>query len=158
MKWTEGKIDDAVIRPAGKHTDQRGWLAEIFRSDEIDPAIMPQMGYVTLSHPGVTRGPHEHRMQTDVFGFVGPGNFKLRLWDGRKKSATYGNMMTIVVGEDNPMIVVIPPGIVHGYANVSKVDGRVLNFPNRLYAGKGKKEAVDDIRYEDAGQSEFVMD
>jgi dTDP-4-dehydrorhamnose 3,5-epimerase len=33
----------------------------------------------------------------------------------------------------------------------------VLNFPNRLFAGRGKKLPVDEIRYEDAKDTPFVM-
>jgi dTDP-4-dehydrorhamnose 3,5-epimerase len=157
MTWTEGQIDGVVVRPAKKNGDPRGWLCEIYRTDEIAGELTPVMGYVSVTHPGVTRGPHEHHQQTDIFGFLGPGGFKLKLWDNRKNSGTYGKTRTIIAGEDNPTITVIPPGVVHGYTNVSKTDGYVLNFPNRLYAGKGRKEPVDEVRYENATESGFVM-
>ena len=157
MKWTEGKIDGVVIRPAKRNSDARGWLSEIYRSDDITEDIMPAMGYVSLTHPGVTRGPHEHHEQTDTFGFIGPGNYLLKLWDNRKNSATYGRTWSIVAGESEPIIAIIPPGIVHGYTNVSKVDGLVLNFPNRLYAGPGRRQPVDEVRYENAKETDFAM-
>lgn len=157
MKWTEGKIDGVVVRPAKRNTDARGWLCEIYRSDEAPGHLMPVMGYVSLTHPGITRGPHEHHHQTDTFGFIGPGDYNLKLWDNRKNSATYGKTESVVAGESSPMIVIIPPGIVHGYTNISKVDGFVLNFPNRLYAGKGRKEQADEVRYESAKDTDFVM-
>ena len=34
----------------------------------------------------------------------------------------------------------------------------VVNLPNRLYAGQGKKEPVDEIRHEADPQSIFVLD
>jgi dTDP-4-dehydrorhamnose 3,5-epimerase len=158
MKWTEGEIAGIVVKPAVRHQDSRGWLAEMFRADEMPAEIMPVMSYVSVTRPGVARGPHEHVDQTDVFGFVGPGNFQLRLWDNRPDSPTYGRRQTILVGEDNPRIVAIPPRIVHGYANVSTTDGWVLNFPNRLFAGHGRKQAVDEIRYENVANCDFRMD
>lgn len=157
MQWVEGEIDDVVFRPAVKYKDHRGWLAEFFRSDEIVPEFLPVMGYVSLTHPGITRGPHEHIEQADQFGFVGPGNFRLRLWDNRTDSATYGKMMTVVVGEDNPTIVAVPPRIVHGYTNISGNDAWVFNFPNRLFAGEGRKQPVDEVRYEDMDDCPFLM-
>jgi dTDP-4-dehydrorhamnose 3,5-epimerase len=54
--------------------------------------------------------------------------------------------------------VLIPPGVVHAYKNVSEVPGLVVNFPNRLYAGEGRKGPVDEIRYEDRPGSPFVLD
>ncbi|OGV64192.1 MAG: dTDP-4-dehydrorhamnose 3,5-epimerase [Lentisphaerae bacterium RIFOXYA12_FULL_48_11] len=158
MDWKEGIIKDVVIRSAKQYADKRGWLAEIFRSDEIAQDDMPVMGYVSATKPGVARGPHEHREQTDIFGFVGPGNLRIRLWDNRKDSSSYGVMQIVDAGEKNPVVVVVPPGVVHGYRNISSVDAIVLNFPNRLYAGKGKKQAVDEIRYEEEKNTSFIMD
>jgi dTDP-4-dehydrorhamnose 3,5-epimerase len=116
------------------------------------------MTYVSATTPGITRGPHEHWDQADFFCFIGPSNFKLRLWDNRKESETFGSMMTMIVGQDNPSAVLIPAGVVHGYQNVGDVDGIVINCPNRLYAGPGRKEEVDEIRHEDDGESTFSMD
>jgi dTDP-4-dehydrorhamnose 3,5-epimerase len=54
----------------------------------------------------------------------------------------------VFAGEDAPRSLVIPRGIVHAYRNIGGGQGMVLNFPNRLYAGEGKKEPVDEIRHE----------
>jgi dTDP-4-dehydrorhamnose 3,5-epimerase len=54
--------------------------------------------------------------------------------------------------------VLIPAGVVHGYQNVGDVDGIVINSPNRLYAGPGRKEEVDEIRHESDRDSIFKMD
>jgi dTDP-4-dehydrorhamnose 3,5-epimerase len=64
----------------------------------------------------------------------------------------------MVVGEKDPAAVLIPAGVVHGYQNVGDVDGIVINCPNRLYAGHGRKEKVDEIRHENNGESLFRMD
>lgn len=149
MKWRNGAIDGVVFRAMARHYDNRGWLAETFRSDEIDTEIMPVMSYVSVTHPGIARGPHEHSEQTDLFAFAGPGNFKLKLWDNRKNSPTHGNTVTTIVGEDNPTAVIVPPGVIHAYKNISVADAWALNFPNRLYAGTERKGPVDEIRHED---------
>ena len=158
MKWTEGKIDGVEIRTPARHADSRGWLAEVFRADEIRPEVMPVMGYVAVTHPGTARGPHEHKDQTDIFGFLGPGAFKIKMWDNRKTSPTFGRTLTVAAGDDRPAIITVPPGVVHGYRNVSAIDAFVVNFPNRLYAGKGKKSPVDEVRYEDGSNPDFKMD
>ena len=54
----------------------------------------------------------------------------------------------MVVGKRNPVLVIIPPGIVHGYKNISRDEkGMVINYPNRLYRGWGEKDEVDEIRH-----------
>ena len=153
-----GDIDGVVIRDLRKFTDSRGWLAELFRHDELDPEFYPVMAYNSSTNPGVTRGPHEHVDQADLFCFIGPSNFKLRLWDNRAGSATFGNVTTLVVGADNPKSVLIPPGVVHAYQNVGDVDGIVFNCPNRLYMGAGKKEEIDEIRHEDDPATIYRME
>ena len=80
------------------------------------------------------------------------------MWDTRPVSATKGRRTVVLVGESNPMAVWIPPGVVHAYRNVGTVAGLVFNAPNRLYAGHGKKEPVDEIRHETADDGRFPMD
>ncbi len=153
-----GEIKGVVVRKLERFPDSRGWLAELFRSDELDQEFFPAMSYISATNPGVTRGPHEHWDQADFFCFIGPSNFKLRLWDNRKDSETFQCRDTIVVGQDNPMSVLIPAGVVHAYQNVGEVDGIVINCPNRLYRGAGRKEEVDEIRHENDGDSAYRMD
>jgi dTDP-4-dehydrorhamnose 3,5-epimerase len=157
-RFSEGEIKGVVVRKLKKFFDDRGWLTELFRKDELDEEFLPAMSYISSTNPGVTRGPHEHWDQADYFCFIGPSNFKLRVWDNRKDSETFGLMMTMVVGQDNPAAVLIPAGVVHGYRNVGDIDGIVINCPNRLYAGAGRKEEVDEIRHENDGESTFSMD
>ena len=145
------------ITPLKKFTDHRGWLCEMFREDELPEGVLPRMSYISQTLPGVARGPHEHREQTDVFAFLGPGTFSLHLWDARENSPTFGEAFVGEFGENAPARVVIPPGVVHAYRCVSETPGWVLNFPDKLYAGWGKKEAVDEIRHEEEAGSQFVV-
>jgi len=154
--WTEGSIDDVIIEPFRVFSDERGWLAELFRRDELDAKDYPAMGYLSSTLPNVARGPHEHRDQTDRFAFFN-GHYRLFLWDARDNSPTSGNRFILDVGAGNSVVVVIPPGVVHAYRNVGEDPAFVLNFPDRLYAGEGKAEPVDEIRHEDREDSLFDM-
>ena len=53
--------------------------------------------------------------------------------------------------------VFVPRGVVHAYRNVGSVDGIVINCPNRLYMGDGRREPIDEIRHEDDLQTVFTM-
>ncbi len=158
MKFNNGPIDGVVIRELKKYVDDRGWLCELFREDEIQKEHLPVMSYISVTYPGITRGPHEHETQTDYFCFLGPSNFKLCLWDNRKHSKTYGNTVTKYFGEDFPAMVIVPPGVVHGYKNTGIIPGTVVNFPNKLFAGKKRKDQVDEIRHENDSNSPFRID
>jgi len=158
MTFKSGPIDGLIVRKLVVHNDQRGWLSELFRTDELDPNFMPVMAYISSTSPGIARGPHEHLDQADCFCFVGPSVFRIVCWDNRKSSPTFGNSVSIEAGEGNPMSMIVPPGVVHGYKNIGEKDGWVINLPNRLYAGKGKKEKVDEIRHEHDSTSQFKLD
>lgn len=151
-------IHDVLITPLARHADSRGWLVELYREDELAEGIHPVMAYISQTLPGIVRGPHEHRDQTDYFAFIGPGDFELVLWDARPDSPTFGNQTRAVYGTSSPCAVSIPPGVVHAYKNVSDVPGWVFNGPNRLYAGRGKQEPVDEIRHELDKDSPYQVD
>lgn len=156
MEFTKGLIHGVVVSPGVRHVDDRGYLMETFRTDTLPEGLVPAMSYVSVTEPGVARGPHEHRTQTDVFAFIGPGTFKVALWDARPKSPTRGSRQVLFGGEDNPIIVIVPPGVVHAYRNISRLArGMVLNYPDALYAGRGRSEAVDEIRHEVDGDEFF---
>lgn len=158
MSYSKGRIHDVTVKQLNKFLDERGWLAELFRSDELDAELLPTMAYISMTQQGVARGPHEHKEQTDYFCFIGPSNFKVYLWDARPDSPSYRVKQVIFAGLDSPMMLVVPPGVVHAYRNVGSENGIVFNGPNRLYAGPGKSEPVDEIRHEEQVDSPFQLD
>jgi dTDP-4-dehydrorhamnose 3,5-epimerase len=157
FKNLEVDIPGVICRPLVAYPDHRGWLAEIFRQDELDPDHFPVMAYISVTHPGVARGPHAHREQTDLFCFPGPGDFRVVLWDQRPESPASGRRQEFHLGESCPAILIVPPGVVHAYVNTSDRPGMVFNCANRLYRGPGRREAVDEIRYEDHPDSPFRL-
>ena len=155
--FKDGEIKGVVIRKLAKAVDSRGWLSELFRNDELEGEFFPTMAYISSTNPGVTRGPHEHREQADLFCFIGPSNFKLRMWDNREESETFRCVTTVVVGQENPSSVLVPAGVVHAYQNIGETEGIVINCPNKLYRGVGRKAEIDEIRHEDDRETIFRM-
>ncbi|MCX6796445.1 MAG: dTDP-4-dehydrorhamnose 3,5-epimerase family protein [Candidatus Falkowbacteria bacterium] len=148
-------IKDVVIKKIKKIEDERGWLAEVFRNDEKN--YQPIMSYVSFTKAGVIRGPHEHQHQSDYFIFIGPGNFELHLWDSRPGSETEGEYVKMVVGEEEPVAVIVPPGVVHGYKCFSENGAYTFNLPDKLYQGKNKAEEADEIRWEQDKDSPYKI-
>ena len=66
-------IQGVVVKKLQAYKDARGWLAETYRSDET--SYKPSMAYVSFTNFNKTRGPHEHKTQSDFFLFAGPGKF-----------------------------------------------------------------------------------
>lgn len=113
------------------------------------------MSYISMTKPGVARGPHEHIEQSDYFCFL--GNFRLYLWDNRKGSPTFGEKKIVQTG-GSPFIAIVPPGVVHAYKNAGASDAMVINLPDMLFKGKGKAFPVDEVRHEDDPESPFRLD
>ncbi len=149
MEFKMGLIEGVAITSLKKYPDPRGWLIETFRHDELKPEYFPVMGYTSESLPGVSRGPHEHVDQADLFVFMGPGTFRMWLWDNRQDSPTFNHKWVFEGGYENPVRVLVPKGVVHAYKNISTISALVHNFPNQLYAGTNKKSPADEIRHED---------
>jgi dTDP-4-dehydrorhamnose 3,5-epimerase len=158
MAFRTGPIEGVKVTPMRKFLDERGWLAELFRHDEMSPEFHPAMAYVSITLPGVLRGPHEHVDQADFFVWVGPGDFKVTLWDNREASSTFGNRMELCMGVNAPGSLLIPKGVVHCYRCTSVEPGWCFNAPNQLFAGEGRKSPVDEIRHECDPESPFVKD
>jgi dTDP-4-dehydrorhamnose 3,5-epimerase len=147
-------MNDVLIQSIKRHEDARGWLVELFRSDTLPEGFEPAMGYLSVTHPGIARGPHEHVDQTDGFLFF-DGEYELHLWENRPNQGELQEVHR--VGRDNPVFVTVPPGVVHAYRNVGQEDAFVINIPNRLYAGVNRAEPVDEIRHEDVADSRFKL-
>lgn len=152
---TFDEISGVILRPLQIHRDPRGWLAELFRRDELPVGFLPEMTYLSVSLPGIVRGPHEHAHQTDLFCFVGPSIFRLYLWDNRPGAPHFRRRVASDFGEQNPMAVLVPPGVVHAYENIGDQPGLVFNAPDRLYGGEHRNEPVDEIRWESDPGSPF---
>ena len=148
-------IKGVIIKKLERYGDGRGWLTELQRIDE--DSIRPAMSYLSYTKHLVARGPHDHKKQTDFFIFGISGDFELHLWDNRGDSETNGNKLNLVVGESNPCSVHIPPGVVHGYKSITEGGSMCLNLPDKLYAGEGRKEEVDEIRHENDENSRFKI-
>lgn len=146
-------MEGIEIKELSVYEDNRGWLAEIIRDDESD--VKPVMSYLSMTSPGLVRGPHEHKEQTDYFCFI--GKFRIYLWDNRAESGTFREQKTVETS-GVPTIAVVPPGIVHAYKNIDTKESLVINLPDRLYMGQGKKEKIDEVRYEDDSNSPYRIE
>ncbi len=118
--------------------DERGRLMEILRSD--DPAFV-KFGqvYMTTNYPGVVKAWHYHKKQTDYVCCV-KGMIKLVAYDSRGKSKTKGEINEFFIGDHNPCLITIPPGVYHGWKCISADESVVVNIPTEVYDYKNPDE------------------
>lgn len=131
-------IEGVIVRPLKKNADERGFLMEILRSDWEGFEKFGQ-SYVSLNYPGVIRAWHYHKKQTDYFVCVS-GMIKVPLYDGRERSKTYRQINEFLMGDDNPIMVKIPPGVYHGYKTLGIEPSLLVNFPTELYDPRASDE------------------
>jgi dTDP-4-dehydrorhamnose 3,5-epimerase len=124
--------------------DERGLLMEMLRCD--DP-LFQKFGQVYLSvvYPGVVKGWHYHRNQTDHFVFV-KGMAKVVLYDRREGSPTRGEVNEFFMGEHNPLLLLIPPGVLHGMKGVGTEPAFLVNIPTEPYNYENPDEYRVDPR------------
>lgn len=111
--------------------DERGRLMECLRSDDELFIRFGQL-YMTTTYPGVVKGWHLHHEQWDNVVCV-KGMIKLVLHDGREQSPTRGETDEFFLGEHQPQLVRIPPGVWHGWKCTSPDEAYVVNAPTELY-------------------------
>jgi dTDP-4-dehydrorhamnose 3,5-epimerase len=108
-----GKIDGVVVKKLLTFPDDRGYLREILRADDDLLRAFGQT-VVTKTYPGVIKAFHWHQDQDDVW-YVHDGMARIVMYDRRPGSPTQGETQVVYAGEANPLIVLIPTGVAHGY-------------------------------------------
>lgn len=107
-------IDGVMIKELITHADERGFFREIIRV--TDGCFKEGFGQLSVSqvYMGVIKAWHIHKKQTEWL-YVNNGVVKIVLYDTRKGSSTYKEIMELIMGDDQPQRVLrIPPGVAHG--------------------------------------------
>ena len=107
------EITGVIVKQLKINSDDRGFFAEILKFGEKSFQEIKQTSY-TETYPGVIKAFHWHKKQWDIW-FVAAGMAQVVLHDLRKKSPTQGETEVIYAGENNRVVIVIPPGVAHGY-------------------------------------------
>ena len=133
-------IDGVCTKNLRIIADERGWLMEMLRCDD---EVFKKFGQIYLStvYPGVVKGWHYHKIQTDNF-IVVKGMAKVVLYDGREDSPTYGEVNEFFMGERNPILLVIPPFVLHGMKGIGSEPAYLINCPTEPY----KYDSPDEYR------------
>jgi dTDP-4-dehydrorhamnose 3,5-epimerase len=133
-------IQGVRIKPLRVLADERGFLMEILREDD---EIFQRFGqvYMTGCRYGTAKAWHSHRQQTDHFVCVA-GKALLVLYDARETSPSRGQVQEIALAapgwpprdpSHTPLLVQIPPLVLHGFTALEENEARILNVPTHPY-------------------------
>ncbi len=124
-------IGGIEIKELKVYADERGRVMEILRSD--DPAFK-KFGqlYMSTTMPGAVKAWHTHARQWDhiccVFGMI-----KLVVYDERPNSQTKGELNEFHLGVHAPRVIVVPPGLWHGWKCTSLEEAVIINTVSELF-------------------------
>lgn len=93
--------------------DERGKIMHMLKATDPHFAGFGEI-YFSCAWPGTVKAWHIHQRMT-VNNAVVSGRAKLVMYDLRPGSSTEGEVQEVYFGEDNYVLVQIPPGIANGY-------------------------------------------
>ena len=110
-------IDGVQVVPLPPIADERGAVYHMLK--ETDPHFL-RFGeiYFSMVYPGVVKAWKNHTRLTANYACVF-GRIKLVLFDDRTGSSTHGAVTELYIGPEEYALVVIPPGIWHGFQGAS---------------------------------------
>ncbi len=97
--------------------------------------------YFSKIYPGVIKGWHIHRTTTLNYAVV-HGMIKLVLYDAREASTTHGELVELFIGDDNYVLVKIPPGVVNGHKGMGTQPAILANCATEPHRD-GEMERMD---------------
>jgi len=138
-------IEGVKVKKLKVIPDERGRLMEMLRCDDEFFSKFGQV-YMTTAYPGVVKGWHYHKIQADNMVVV-KGMMKVVLYDGRENSKSYKEINEFFIGENNPSLVHIPAGVMHGFKCIGEGEAICVNIPTEPY----NYENPDEYRVEPHG-------
>lgn len=133
-------IEGVEVVPLTARVDDRGYLIEIVRATDPYFTKFGQVYIVGDMARGTIRAFHKHEELWDWF-FISHGSAKFVLKDDRPESPTHGEMMTVVGSERNPTLIVVPPGVYHGWMSLED-DTQLISTASEVY----RRDNPDEVR------------
>ena len=113
-------IKDVEFVSLPSYVDDRGYLQVLMDQRQITDVKLPstrRVYFVGNFAKGTIRGFHRHKKNWDCF-FISHGSAKFVLLDGRQDSPSFKETLTYVIGSRNPALMIVPPGVWHGWMSL----------------------------------------
>ena len=119
-------IEGVVIASRKVIPDDRGKIMHIMKSSDDQFKTFGEV-YCSSVYPGIIKGWHLHKKMTLNY-VVLKGNIKFVLYDDRPESKTYQQIQEIVIGENQYVMVTVPPFVWNGFKGIGLEEALVINF------------------------------
>jgi len=107
-------IEGVILSELTTHRDDRGFFREILRLSQMKSQQKFGQWSHSVMFQNIVKAWHMHKIQTDWW-YVCCGVLRVGLYDQRKGSATFGQVMDFRMGDLQPaQVLEIPPGVAHG--------------------------------------------
>lgn len=118
-------IDGVLVVPLRRIPDERGTISHMLKHSDPHFRGFGEI-YFSSIHPGVVKGWHRHDPAWLNYACVA-GAIKLVLYDERPASPTHGELMELFLGQDQHLLVQIPPLVWNGFKAVGPGTALVAN-------------------------------
>lgn len=127
-------IDGLLYRRLETHVDGRGDVVELWSEPWTGDGrfAIPKHVYQSATDHGVIKAWHLHARHTDQFA-VTRGKMQIVCVDLRPDSPTYAQVNSVIVGIERPSLLLIPPGVMHGWKALSMPETIVVNLQTEIY-------------------------
>jgi dTDP-4-dehydrorhamnose 3,5-epimerase len=147
-----GKIHGVMTKTFVKHADVRGFFIEQLKRGDVDDEgqpFIPEQPFAQMSRslayarggnpPELIKAFHWHKKQWDYWD-IAAGNARVVLVDLRKDSPTVGVTQQVIMGENAPKMIAIPPYVAHGYQCLGTQDVELIYYVTEPYDPKDPDE------------------
>jgi UDP-2-acetamido-2,6-beta-L-arabino-hexul-4-ose reductase len=121
VDWSKLEIKEIKVRE-----DERGWLAEVLKSNFVAPHKFGQC-LVTAANPGFVKGNHYHQRKNEWFCIIS-GQAVLGIVDPKT-----GERKEVEMGPGNMVTVKVPAGFAHALKNVGNELAMALVFVDEVF-------------------------
>lgn len=132
-------IEGVKIINLKKIPDERGTIYHMLRSSDKHFNKFGEI-YFSKIYQRAIKGWHIHKKITLNYCVIS-GMVKLVLFDMRDESPTKGNLMELFIGDDNYVLVTIPPDVANGHKGITET-ALLANVPDVPHDKLPKDEMI----------------
>lgn len=134
-------IPDVILKDLSINLDGRGEVTVLWSKPWTEEGLLEVAHvYQSATDFGVVKSWHYHSIHTDQITCT-RGKLQLTLVDLREGSPTFCHVNVIFLGTLKPRLVVVPPGVMHGWKALSEPEVLVVNLQTHVYTPN------DEIRF-----------
>lgn len=122
-------VETRMVRPV---LTGYGHLCEILRGEWLSGQAQVDQVFASTFQPGGLSAWHAHATTTDRL-FVVAGQMRIVLFDARQDSSSYGKVNEFLLGEQRPMLLIVPPRVWHGVQNYCATSAVLINAVDLAY-------------------------